>query len=154
VALVLTRQKVPPVDRRRHAPASGVARGGYVLADAEGGRPDVVLMASGSELSLVLEAGERLGAKGVRTRVVSMPSLELFAAQPQAYRDQVLPQGAGAKLAVEAAHPQPWYRWVGDGGAVLGIERFGASAPSARLFQEYGFTVDRVVARARELLRR
>ncbi len=155
VALVLTRHKVPPVDRRRHASASGVARGGYVLADAEGGgRPDVVLMASGSELSLVLEARERLGTKGVRTRVVSMPSLELFAAQPQAYRDEVLPPGVATRLAVEAAHPQPWYRWVGNAGDVLGIERFGASAPASRLFEVYGFTVDRVVERVRGLLRR
>jgi transketolase len=151
VALVLTRQKVPVLDRNRLAPAGGVARGGYVLADAPDGDPTAVILASGSEVSLALEARERLAADGVPVRVVSMPSMELFAAQPQRYRDEVLPPAVTARLAVEAAHPQPWYRWVGDRGAVLGIERFGASAPYERLFQEFGFTAEAVAQRVRAM---
>jgi transketolase len=151
VALVLTRQKLPVLDRNRLAPADGLARGGYVLADASDGAPVAVILASGSEVSLALEAQEQLAAEGVPVRIVSMPSLELFAAQPQSYRDEVLPPAVTARLAVEAAHPQPWYRWVGDRGAVLGIERFGASAPYERLFQEFGFTAGAVAQRVRAM---
>jgi transketolase len=150
VALVLTRQKVPTLDRDSLAPAAGVQRGGYVLADADD--TAVILIATGSELSLALEARQQLSEHGVTARVVSMPSQELFAAQPAAYRDQVLPPGVTARLAVEAAHPMAWYRWVGSRGDVIGIERFGASAPHQQLFEVYGFTVDAVVARARALL--
>jgi transketolase len=151
VALVLTRQKVPVLDRSLLAPADGLAQGGYVLADAPDGRPAAVILASGSEVSLALEARQLLAADGLEVRVVSMPSMELFAAQPQSYREEVLPPGLAARLAVEAAHPQPWYRWVGDSGEVMGIERFGASAPYQRLFREFGFTADAVAERVRAM---
>ncbi len=160
VALVLTRQKVPVIDRATYAPANGLRLGAYVLADAPAGKPAIVLMASGSEVQLALGAYARLAGEGVAARVVSMPCMELFARQPQQYRDAVLPPSVPARLAVEAASPQPWYRWVGEGegegdrGAVLGIERFGASAPYQRIYQEFGLTVENVVRRAKELLNR
>jgi transketolase len=152
VALVLTRQKVAVIDRSKYAPASGVRQGGYVLADAKPGKPAVILMGSGSEVELVLGAYEKLAAEGVAVRAVSMPSMEFFAQQSQQYRDTVLPPGVHARVAVEAAVAQPWYRWVGDRGAVLGIERFGASAPAPRIYQEFGLTVDNVVQKAKELI--
>ena len=152
VALVLTRQKVGVIDRTRYAPANGLRLGAYVLADAPAGKPTLVLIGTGSEVELVLGAYERLSAAGIATRVVSMPSMELFARQPQTYRDAVIPPDVGARLAVEAASPQPWYRWVGDRGAVLGIERFGASAPYQRIYQEFGLTVENVVQTAKALL--
>jgi len=151
-ALVLTRQKVPTLDRESLAPAEGVRRGGYVLADAADA--ELIIIATGSELSLALEARQRLAEQGVGVRVVSMPSQELFAAQPQHYRDGVLPPDVTARLAVEAAHPMAWYRWVGDRGVVIGIERFGASAPYQQLFEVYGFTVEAVAERARAVLER
>src|SRR5438128_1686468 len=153
VALVLTRQKVAALDRTKYAPANGLRLGGYVLADAPGGTPSLVLIATGSEVELALGAYERLAAERIAARVVSMPSMELFARQPPEYRDAVLPPAVTARLAIEAASPQPWYRWVGETGAVLGIERFGASAPYQRIYQEFGLTVDNVVRRAKELLR-
>ena len=153
VALVLTRQKVSVIDRAKYAPANGLRLGGYVLADARGGTPVIILLASGSEVELVLGAYERLTAEGIAARVVSLPSMELFARQPQEYRDAVLPPAVSVRLAVEAASPQPWYRWIGDHGVVMGIERFGASAPYQRIYQELGLTVDNVVRRAKELLR-
>jgi len=152
VALVLTRQKVPVIDRATYAPANGLRLGGYVLAEARGAKPAIVLLASGSEVELALGAYERLTAEGIAARVVSVPSMELFARQPQEYRDAVLPPTVAARLAVEAAAPQPWYRWIGDHGAVLGIERFGASAPYQRIYQELGLTVENVVKKAKELL--
>lgn len=148
VALVLTRQKVAVVDRATYAAAAGLHKGGYVLARAD--NPDVLLMASGSEVDLVLGAYEKLKADGRRPMVVSMPCLEFFARQPQGYRDSVLPPGV-PRIAVEAASPQSWYRWVGDNGVVIGLERFGASAPYQRVYQELGLTVDRVVDAARKL---
>jgi transketolase len=151
VALVLTRQKVPALDRATYAAADGLHRGGYVLADAAG-VPAVILIGTGSEVQLVVGAFERLRAEGIRVRAVSMPSLELFQRQPVEYRDAVLPPAVTARLAVEAGSPQPWARWVGDRGAVIGLERFGASAPYQRIYQELGLTVDAVVARARSLL--
>jgi len=154
VALVLTRQKVPVIDRAKYAPANGLRLGGYVLADARDGKPAIVLLASGSEVDLALGAYERLAAEGIAARVVSLPSMELFARQPQEYRDAVLPPAVPARLAVEAAAPQPWYRWIGDHGIVMGIERFGASAPYQRIYQEFGLTVENVVRRAKELLHR
>jgi transketolase len=151
VALVLTRQKLSFIDREKYASASGVARGAYVLADAPGGAPQVVLMSSGSEVSLILEAQKKLEADGICARAVSMPSHELFARQDQSYRDSVLPKGV-KRIAMEAAHPMSWYHWVGDDGVVLGIERFGASAPAPRLFTELGITVDRLVETAKNLV--
>ena len=150
VALVLTRQKLSFVDRSHYGSAGGTARGAYVLADAKDGDPQVVLMSSGSEVSLILEAQKKLEAAGVRARAVSMPSHELFARQDEEYRDSVLPRGV-RRISIEAAHPMSWYQWVGSDGVVLGIERFGSSAPAARLFTELGITVDRLVETATKL---
>ncbi len=152
VALALTRQNVPVLDRRRLGPAAGLRRGGYVLSDAAGGEPRVILLASGSEVSLALDAQALLAADGLAARVVSMPCLELFAAQDRRYRDEVLPPSVQPRLAVEVAHPMSWYPLVGDGGDVLGIERFGASAPYERIFEEFGFTPENVARRAKALL--
>ncbi len=152
VALVLTRQKVPVIDRAKYSPANGLRLGGYVLAEAPGGRPAIVLLASGSEVDIVLGAYQRLAAEGIAARVVSLPSMELFARQPREYRDAVLPPAVPVRLAVEAAAPQPWYRWIGDHGVVMGLERFGASAPYQKIYQELGLTVENVVQRAKELL--
>jgi transketolase len=150
VALVLTRQKLGFIDRTTHGAARGVARGAYVLKESEG-EPQVVLMSSGSEVALVLQAAERLAADGVRARVVSVPSMELFAAQDAAYRAEVLPAGV-PRVAIEAAHPMPWWKLVGDTGTVLGLERFGASAPYERLYEELGLSVEKVVEAARGLI--
>jgi len=153
VALVLTRQKVAAFDRAKFAPASGLHSGAYVLADAPGGRPAVILIATGSEVELIVAAQEKLQTDGIAARVVSMPCMEFFARQTQAYRDAVLPPSIGARVAVEAAVAQPWHRWVGAQGAVLSIERFGASAPYQRVYQELGITVDNIVRRAKDVLR-
>jgi transketolase len=152
VALVLTRQAVPTLDRTKYAPASGVARGGYVLADAADGDPEVILMASGSEVSLVVSAYEALAADGVRARVVSMPCWELFDEQPQEYRDRVLPPSVTARVAVEQAATMGWDRYVGSGGAVIGMHTFGHSAPLKALLGMFGFTPDAVERVARERL--
>jgi transketolase len=153
VALILTRQDVPILDRTKVAPAEGLRRGAYVLADAPGkADPDLILIATGSEISLILEAQQRLLDQQIRARVVSMPSWKLFDAQPKEYRDLVLLPSVRARLAVEAAAPLGWYKYVGNEGDVIGIERFGASAPGEIVMREYGFTVDNVVARARALL--
>ena len=149
VALVLTRQKVAVVDRTKYAAAAGLHKGGYVLADSKD--PEIVLMATGSEVELILGAYEKLKADGRRPRAVSMPCLEYFGKQSQDYRDSVLPPGV-RRIAVEAAAPQSWYRWIGDDGVIMGIERFGASAPYQRIYQEFGLTVDEVVAEARRRL--
>jgi transketolase len=151
VALVLTRQKLSFIDRTKYAAASGLARGAYVLADAPGGTPEIVLMSSGSEVALVLDAQKKLEADGIRARAVSMPSMEIFARQDQAYRDSVLPKGV-KRIAMEAAHPMSWYRWVGDNGVILGIERFGASAPAPTIFTHLGITVDHMVKTAKTLV--
>jgi transketolase len=151
VALVLTRQKLSFIDRTKYAPATGLARGAYVLADAPGGAPEVVLMSSGSEVALVLDAQKKLEADGIRARAVSMPSHELFARQDESYRNSVLPKGI-KRIAMEAAHPMSWYRWVGDDGIILGIERFGASAPAATIYTHLGITVDRMVETAKKLV--
>ena len=150
VSLVLTRQKLGFIDRTRHASAAGVAKGGYVLADPTSGAPQVVIMSSGSEVNLALAAWATLEASGLRARVVSMASLELFARQPAAYRQDVLPAGV-PRVAIEAAHPMSWYRWVGSEGRVLGLERFGASAPYQRIYEELGLTVEKIVEAAREI---
>ena len=152
VALVLTRQPLPTLDRSRYAPADGLRRGGYVLADAPDGRPELILMASGSEVGLIVSASERLHTQGVAVRCVSMPSWELFDDRPQADRDAVLPPFVGARLAVEAGVAQGWHRYVGDAGDVLSVDHFGASAPGNEILQQYGLTVDNVCARAQTLL--
>lgn len=150
--LVLTRQAVPTLDRTKYAPASGVAKGGYVLADAVGGKPDVILMASGSELSLCVDAYEKLKAEGVKARVVSMPSWELFEQQDAAYKASVFPPEVTARVAVEMASPFGWERYTGTKGKILGMRRFGASAPLKDLLKKFGFSVDNVVAAAKEVL--
>jgi transketolase len=154
VALVLSRQAVPTLDRSVYAPAEGVARGGYVLAEAIGGYPELILIATGSELSLAVEARLALAKDGVRARVVSLPSWELFDEQPREYRDAVLPPQVGARLSIEAGSPQGWHRYVGPGGAVLAVEDFGASAPGEVVMREYGFSCERVCKIALELLGR
>jgi len=153
VALVLTRQNVPTLDRTQFAPADGLRHGAYVLADAPNGRPDAILIASGSEVGLIMAARQTLQDQKVLTHVVSMPSWELFDAQPQNYRDQVLLPSIHARLAVEAGAPQGWHRYVGDRGDVLGVDRFGASAPGDVVMHEYGFTVENVCKRTLALLR-
>ena len=152
VALVLSRQNVPTLDRARFAPAAGIRRGGYILADPAEGKPELILLASGSELGLIVAAEERLRAEGVAVRLVSMASWELFEAQPREYRDAVLPRGVGPRLAVEAGISQGWHRYVGDQGDVVSVERFGASAPGPVVLHEYGFTVENVCRRALALL--
>jgi len=150
VALVLSRQAIPVFDRSRYAAASGVAKGAYVLADAEGGKPDVILVASGSEVSLCVEAFERLKTDGIRARVVSMPSWELFEQQNHSYRDDVLPPEVTARVSVEQASTFGWERYVGRGGTRIGMQTFGASAPLKELQKKFGFTVDHVVEAARD----
>ncbi|MGE5667386.1 MAG: transketolase [Betaproteobacteria bacterium] len=153
VALILTRQNVPTLDRTRFAAADGLRRGAYVLADAPSGKPDLILIATGSEVGLVIGAAERLLAQGIQARVVSMPSWELFDAQPAEYRDAVLPPPIGARLVVEAGASQGWHRYTGDRGDVLGVDRFGASAPGDVVLREYGFTVDSVCKRVLAMAR-
>jgi transketolase len=152
VLLVLTRQAVPTLDRNRYASAQGVRRGAYVLSDAANGKPQLILIASGSEVGLIVAASERLQREGIAVRCVSMPSWELFEALPKPDRDAVLPPSVRARLAVEAGVTQGWHRYVGDAGDVIGVEHFGASAPGETVLREYGFTVDNVCARGKALL--
>ena len=153
VGLVLTRQKLPVLDRATLAPAAGTARGAYVLIDADPGTPpELILIGTGSEVSLALAAHRQLSGEGVRSRVVSMPSWELFEAQPIEYRHTVLPPAVGARVSVEAASPFGWERYVGPTGAIIGVDHFGASAPGPVVMAHYGFTVEQVVATARAVL--
>jgi transketolase len=154
VALALTRQKLPVLDCTELADADKVAQGGYVLADAEGERPDIILIATGSEVHLALEAREQLVEQSVEARVVSMPSWELFDQQHQTYRDQVLPPTVTTRLAIEAGVPQGWHRYVGLAGEVIGLNRFGASAPYKTLMEKFGFTAENIASRALALLGR
>jgi transketolase len=152
VALILTRQDVPTLDRTKFAAADGLLRGAYVLAEAPNGKPDIILIATGSEVSLIVAAGQKLAGNKINVRVVSMPSWELFEAQPRSYRDSVLPPSLRARLAVEAGATQGWCKYVGDEGDVIGVDRFGASAPGKVMMREYGFTVDHVFERAMKLV--
>ncbi len=154
VALIFSRQNLPVFDRNSFAPADGLRRGGYILAGAGGELPDILLIATGSELSLAVAAREMLVARELRVRVVSLPSWELFDAQPQAYRDAVLPPQVGKRLGIEAGSPQGWHRYVGMRGEIIGVERFGSSAPGDVVLREYGFTVENVCERALSMLRR
>ena len=151
--LVLSRQALPTIDRTEAAPASGVAKGAYVLVDAERGNPDVILIATGSEVALALAARGELAADGIGARVVSMPCSELFDRQPEAYRDEVLPPAVKARVAIEQASELGWARYVGDGGAIVAMHTFGASAPLKQLVEKFGFTPDAVADVAREVLR-
>jgi transketolase len=154
VALILTRQDVPTFDRTQFATADGLRHGAYVLADAPNGNPDIILIATGSEVSLIVAACQKLTENEIQVRLVSMPSWELFDAQPPSYRDSVLPPSAPARLAVEAGVTQGWRKYVGDGGDVIGVNRFGASAPGKVVMREYGFTVENVYERAMKILDR
>jgi len=150
--LALTRQAVPHLDRDRLAGAGNLRRGAYILAEAEGGDPRLLLIASGSEVSLALEARNSLQAQGIPTRVVSMPSWALFDRQSRAYRDTVLPPACRARVAIEAASPMGWHRWIGAEGEIVGISRFGESAPAKALFEHLGFSVSNVIAVAHRVL--
>src|SRR5262249_42727309 len=148
------RHPLPILDRTRYAPASGVSRGAYVFADATGGKPELILIATGSELCLAVEAHEKLTASGVRSRVVSMPSWDIFDHQSQEYRDSVLPPSVTARVAIEQASTFGWERYVGNAGKVIGMKTFGASAPLKELQKRVGFEPDRVVTVAKEFLGR
>jgi len=152
--LALSRQPLPTLDRNRYAPASEVAQGAYILADPPGGNPEVILIASGSEVSLAVNAHETLLAEGIRSRVVSMPSWDIFDHQTQEYRDRVLPPNVKARVAVEQASTFGWERYVGSSGNIIGMKTFGASAPLKELQRKFGFEPDRVVAAAKALLDR
>jgi len=152
VGLVLTRQKLPVIDRKTFASASGLSQGAYVLADAGGSPPQVILIATGSEVSMALEAHEQLTKDGIRSRVVSMPCWELFDAQPQSYRDAVLPPSVRARVSIEAASPFGWERYVGLEGAIIGVNHFGASAPGPTVMREFGFTPEHIVETAKVVL--
>jgi transketolase len=151
--LALSRQKLPILDRTTLAPADGVQRGGYVLLDAPGGKPSVILLATGAEVHVALAAAATLQAQKIGARVVSLPSWEIFAAQPAGYRESVLPAAVRARVAIEAASPFGWHRWVGDTGEVLALDHFGASAPADRLFREFGLTAEKVVEAARRVMK-
>jgi transketolase len=150
--LAVSRQPLPTLDRSKYAPASGVARGAYVLADAPGGKPELILIATGSEVSLAVDAHEKLLAQGIRSRVVSMPSWDIFDNQSDEYKDSVLPPNVKARIAVEQASTFGWERFVGTSGRVIGMKTFGASAPLKELQRKFGFEPDKVVALAKELL--
>lgn len=150
--LLFTRQALPTLDREKYAPADGLQRGAYVLADLGEGDPQIILMASGSEVSLIVGAGEKLHQQGFNVRLVSFPSWELFNLQDEAYKESVFPAKLTTRLAVEAGVSQGWERWVGSQGGMISIDRYGASAPAVEIFKNLGFTVDNVVARAQELL--
>jgi transketolase len=154
VLLALSRQKVPTLDRSKVAPASGARRGGYVLTETAGKPPEIILIGSGSELSLVVDAKAKLEEKGRAVRVVSMPSANIFETQDQAYRDSVLPPNIRKRLAVEAGAPMSWYRWVGLDGDIIGMTTYGASGKVEDVMKHFNFTVEHVVERALKLLER
>jgi transketolase len=153
VGLVLTRQKLPVLDRAKLAPAAGLAQGAYILAETGAYPPEVILIATGSEVSLALDAHARLARDGIRSRVVSMPCWELFDVQPQSYRDTVPPPSVRVRVSIEAAAPFGWERYVGPGGAIIGVNGFGASAPGPVVMREFGFTPEHVVETAKALLK-
>ena len=150
--MILSRQALPTLDRTVFAPASGLAKGAYVLADSAAGQPDVILMGTGSEVGLCVTAYEKLKAEGVKVRIVSMPSWELFEHQSQEYRDSVLPPSVTARVAVEQASTFGWERYTGLTGAIIAMKTFGASAPLKDLLGKFGFTPDGVVAAAKKQL--
>jgi len=152
--ITLSRQPLPTFDRRRYASAAGVARGAYVMADAPDGAPEIILIASGSEVSLVVEAHEKLASDGIRCRVVSMPSWDIFEHQSQSYREEVLPPHLTARIAVEQGSVLGWDKYVGAAGRIVGMKTFGASAPLKELQRKFGFEPERLVATAMELLNR
>jgi transketolase len=152
-ALILSRQKLPVLDRA-HIPDDAIERGAYVLRDPDDGEPELILIGTGSEVSLCVEAAETLAGDGIRARVVSMPSFSRFGRQEQSYRDEVLPPSVRARVSVEAGSTMGWNRWIGDGGLAIGIDHFGASAPAGDIAKHFGFTAAAVAERARELIGR
>ena len=153
-ALALTRQNVPVIDRSKFPSASNVEKGAYILVGDINVTPDVILLSSGSEVQFCVEAAGVLEKEGIKARVISVPSMEVFDRQPAEYRKEILPVAVKARLAVEAAHPMPWYKYVGSDGSILGMESYGASAPYEALYKKFGFTTENVVARAKALLKK
>ena len=151
-SIVLSRQALPTVDRSKFAAATGLEKGAYVLADSPGGAPDAILMASGSEVSICMQARELLEKEEIKTRVVSFPCFELFEEQPQSYRDSVLPPSVRARVAVEAAAPLGWDQFIGPSGAMIGMRTFGTSAPAKDAFKRFGFTPENVVSKVKAQL--
>jgi transketolase len=151
VAMVLTRQNISTWDRQKYAPAAEAARGAYVLSDSTSGEPELILIGTGSEVSLCLEAQDALAAKGTNVRVVSMPSWELFEMQEEAYRESVLPSAIKARIAVEAGIRQGWDRYIGSGGRFVGLSTYGASAPYEKLYSHFGITTARILEEAMEI---
>ncbi len=152
-ALVLTRQNLPTLDRTKYAPASELRRGGYILADAPGGKPELILIGTGSEVSICMGAYEKLVAEGIQARVVSLPSWRLFDEQPAEYRDAVLPPGVTRRIAVEAGVKLGWEKYIGPSGKFVGMRGYGASAPINTVMKHFGFTVDNVLAAAKEKIK-
>jgi transketolase len=152
--LALSRQPLPTLDRGKYASARGVAKGAYVLADAPGGKPEVILIASGTEISLAVQAHEKLASEGIRSRVVSMPSWDIFDHQSQEYRESVLPPSVKARVAIEQGSTFGWERYLGEAGRVIGMKTFGASAPLRELQKKFGFEPEGVMATVKELLGR
>jgi len=150
--LVFSRQAMPTLDRTKYAPAAGAAKGGYILADTEGGKPDVILLATGTELQWAVSAYEKLKTEGIKARVVSMPCWQLFDAQDAAYKESVLPSTVTPRVSIEMAATLGWERYVGLKGKIIGMHSFGASAPLKDLLKKFGFDADHVVAAAKELL--
>lgn len=152
-ALVLTRQKLPTLEGTKERAMEGVNKGAYIISDSNHDTPDLLLLASGSEVHLAIKAQETLKAKGIDARVISMPSWDRFEKQDEQYKKAILPDHVKKRLAIEMASPFGWERYVGDEGKVIGIQTFGASAPGHRVMEEYGFTVENVVKQAEELLK-
>jgi transketolase len=152
VALLLSRQNLPVFDRSQVGPAQELERGGYVLWDSSAELPELIMISTGSEVAPTLEAARALAGEGTRVRVVAMPCVELFEAQPSAHRDAVLPPEVRKRLAIEPGASMSWWKWVSDGGDVLGLDRFGASAPGMQVLEELGFSADGIAERARALL--
>jgi transketolase len=150
--LVLSRQNLPTIDRSKYASADNLRKGAYILADAANGKPDIILIATGSEVHLIVKAREELAKQNIQARIVSMPSWELFEAQDKKYRESVLPKAITKRLAVEAGISQGWCRYLGSEGAMISVEKYGASAPGDRVMKEYGFTVENVCNHALKLL--
>ena len=154
VALALTRQGLPVLDREEFSSAKGLHKGAYILRDCGEGNPDIILMASGSEVALAVDAAQTIEEKNISVRIVSMPSQELFDKQPDEYREKVLPSKIKARISIEAGSPQGWHRYVGEKGDVIGLDHFGASAPYKILYQQFGLTADSIVEKALDLLRK
>jgi transketolase len=150
-ALILSRQKLPIIDREKYAKADGLAKGGYILADTPGS-PDLIIIATGSEVSIAIDGAAKLAEKGINARVVSMPSIELYEKNPDEYKEMVLPSGNIPRLIVEAGHTMGWDRYLGQKGQIIGMTRFGASAPGGTLMKKFGFTADNIVQKAMELV--